>query len=831
MAINIKFTAQETEVIRSLRAMGEETSKLVDQNIKLAQQYARTDAESKFFAKGLNRLKDEALSVAKANDEAARAAKRLGEEQIKAAEKAQRAAEKASAVAEREANKRREGIANGIAAAVGFQFGGPASGIGGAIGGLQGAAIGASVDGLVALGREISDVTERYNRLRIALDSATGSSEMGARAFDFIVKLASQTGQRIETLGTSYKTLAANARGTVLEGAGVERIFSAITKAGSGMQLSNDQIKGSLKAIGDMMNKGKIQAEELTQQFSENFPGGAKIFAEALGISTSALFKLGEEGKLVATEVLPKVADYLEKTSKGDYAKNLNTITGSMNLLRNELDLLMVSFGQNTEINTFFANINNGLAGAAKGVREFVNSKSWKEFIGVLLQKGGFVPIIGETLKLAGQGLQVTGEVERISNNKVGLTGFSKLNETQREQKIFQKAEEISGLKTFVASRIQAKRFDEEFYKAKDRLEKAEKLLVEMQAADKKLSPQFNPKTAIPNPTGLTDKEKQKKESAFEKQIRKENEAGKDLFRERLAIIKAASAEAELLMMNPQAPSKLYGKGVADIDTGFGVTKSFQKENWEKMLPDVGYMSQILASRLTSFQQVINKETDKLEWRVVFDPEKFKMPPTGFVKDKLSDMISEAEGVRLLMVEAVEGMAGSLGNSFAAFGEALAGGENPFKAFGEQMINALSSTLISIGSQLLIAAAMFAAFGAATLGITSANAVTFAVAGGAMTALGGAMKAVKFADGGIVSGRTFAEVGEYRGARNNPEVIAPLNKLGAIFTPYFQRAVNMGQVNQPQLRTQAVNTTTNVYMDGKIFLQQLDRTILRQGRI
>ena len=34
-----------------------------------------------------------------------------------------------------------------------------------------------------------------------------------------------------------------------------------------------------------------------------------------------------------------------------------------------------------------------------------------------------------------------------------------------------------------------------------------------------------------------------------------------------------------------------------------------------------------------------------------------------------------------------------------------------------------------------------------------------------------------FADGGIVSGPTRALVGEYAGAKNNPEVIAPLNKL------------------------------------------------------
>lgn len=38
-------------------------------------------------------------------------------------------------------------------------------------------------------------------------------------------------------------------------------------------------------------------------------------------------------------------------------------------------------------------------------------------------------------------------------------------------------------------------------------------------------------------------------------------------------------------------------------------------------------------------------------------------------------------------------------------------------------------------------------------------------------------QATAFADGGIVSGPTMALVGEYAGAKNNPEVIAPLNKL------------------------------------------------------
>ena len=44
----------------------------------------------------------------------------------------------------------------------------------------------------------------------------------------------------------------------------------------------------------------------------------------------------------------------------------------------------------------------------------------------------------------------------------------------------------------------------------------------------------------------------------------------------------------------------------------------------------------------------------------------------------------------------------------------------------------------------------------------------------------GAMSGVKFANGGIVSSPTLGLVGEYAGARSNPEVIAPLDRLKSL---------------------------------------------------
>ena len=74
--------------------------------------------------------------------------------------------------------------------------------------------------------------------------------------------------------------------------------------------------------------------------------------------------------------------------------------------------------------------------------------------------------------------------------------------------------------------------------------------------------------------------------------------------------------------------------------------------------------------------------------------------------------------------------------------------------------------------------------------------VGFGIASGfvsAATAIVQAIGVMPFANGGVVSGPTLALVGEYAGASNNPEVIAPLDKLRTMLQP--QGAVIGGSVH------------------------------------
>lgn len=121
----------------------------------------------------------------------------------------------------------------------------------------------------------------------------------------------------------------------------------------------------------------------------------------------------------------------------------------------------------------------------------------------------------------------------------------------------------------------------------------------------------------------------------------------------------------------------------------------------------------------------------------------------------------------------------TLGNTFGAVIEGSAGVQDAMKAAGKSIFK----TLINIAKANAIAT-----FSSPT---NPANAATGglampAVIAGGLALIEGLLGAVAFADGGIVSGPTLGLVGEYSGARSNPEVIAPLDKLQGMISDTMQ---------------------------------------------
>lgn len=123
----------------------------------------------------------------------------------------------------------------------------------------------------------------------------------------------------------------------------------------------------------------------------------------------------------------------------------------------------------------------------------------------------------------------------------------------------------------------------------------------------------------------------------------------------------------------------------------------------------------------------------------------------------------------------VKGLSQQIGQGLVnAFSNMILGAENSFAQFVEM----LKKLIV----RLLVTAAIAAALSALLPGIFGGGGALSAGGGAsgfssAFKLLGGGGGAMPFASGGIVSGPTNALIGEYPGAKNNPEVVAPLDKL------------------------------------------------------
>ncbi len=139
------------------------------------------------------------------------------------------------------------------------------------------------------------------------------------------------------------------------------------------------------------------------------------------------------------------------------------------------------------------------------------------------------------------------------------------------------------------------------------------------------------------------------------------------------------------------------------------------------------------------------------------------LPSLDSVDRTADEVENRMEEMNMKMSSIANAISGNLTNAFSSLFRGLMDGT---QSFGEFMKQVLTDLLIKLASM----AAAFLLISALLPGSTIAQ-------GGFGAFLQGGFGLTGFADGGIVSGPTAALVGEYSGARTNPEVIAPLDKL------------------------------------------------------
>lgn len=125
---------------------------------------------------------------------------------------------------------------------------------------------------------------------------------------------------------------------------------------------------------------------------------------------------------------------------------------------------------------------------------------------------------------------------------------------------------------------------------------------------------------------------------------------------------------------------------------------------------------------------------------------------------------------------------GGISSTMSSIGNIVGGAAGSWLQWGASVVSAISQALpqlLTLFNANVATAASGAAASQSSVPIVGPIMAVASIAS-ILAAIASTPKATAFAQGGVISGPTYALVGEYAGASNNPEVIAPLDRLPAL---------------------------------------------------
>ena len=267
----------------------------------------------------------------------------------------------------------------------------PPSGAGGGMGGmLAGAGLmsfmrpmlptGMGIGGLLGSGyafREIVTAGRELQAMEFKLKAVSESAEVFNSNLKFVKETSQGLALNVTEFGASYASIFQSAK----RFAGVEQIQEmslGMNKYFRTLQMTPDQIKGSLRAVGQMLNKEQVMAEELKNQLGERAAGVMDIFAKAAGTDVKGLFKLMQDGK-VGSDIVLKAGVLM-----GEWADKQGTLSQALELSAakqeqfnntlKEASLLILKSGLDEFLASMFALGSKAVPVAAKAITRLMHS-------------------------------------------------------------------------------------------------------------------------------------------------------------------------------------------------------------------------------------------------------------------------------------------------------------------------------------------------------------------------------------------------------------------------------------------------------------------------
>lgn len=239
------------------------------------------------------------------------------------------------------------GISQGIgeiASAAGKSIN-PLAGMGGVLSALATtpfgriAAIGAA---LIPIGKAAYEAYQPIQSLRMGLDAL---GQNGTIAVMNLRNQASSLGVVFSDTAKAQLQWNAAIKDTSLEGEKGAKVFQNIAGTIRLFGGGTEEVKGSMLALTQMMNKGTVQAEELKGQLGERMPGAINLMADALGLTTRELQKLMKDGLVESGYALEQFSNLLETKYGTAMQGAADTTQSALNRMKNDFNTILSGIG------------------------------------------------------------------------------------------------------------------------------------------------------------------------------------------------------------------------------------------------------------------------------------------------------------------------------------------------------------------------------------------------------------------------------------------------------------------------------------------------------
>ena len=256
--------------------------------------------------------------------------------------------------------------------------------------GLSKAAILAFAAAVAFGGQACLEAALQADRLSKAYTTITGSSSAAQQQLSYLYDVSNRLGLQFQSTAEAAKTFFAAGKDTTLE-KDMNGIFEAVASAGAALSLSTDDMHGAFIALGQMISKGKVQAEELRGQLGERLPGAFQLAAKAMNMTTAELDKFMADGKLTAEDLLPKLAKVMQEDFGAAAEAASQGLQGALNRLSTEWTLFKSSI---VDSDAAVAGI-NAVRGAVGGLQTaFDTLAKYKDIFKALAVGAGLATMI-----------------------------------------------------------------------------------------------------------------------------------------------------------------------------------------------------------------------------------------------------------------------------------------------------------------------------------------------------------------------------------------------------------------------------------------------------